>query len=666
MDPNQNKNDQFDTGINNNESQSGSTPPNQNPGPTVFSPTDQSQQPTVTPLPQPQTNESNPFTATQQPTSSQPMPQTQPQPPQPLPQSQANIAQPTQQPWSPQTGQVPPVGGIASGVVGGSTGVNYENPKRKKQLLILAGAVIFVLLLLVGFVFGYYIPNKPENVFKKGITNTGKAIEYVADKYTADDQLAKLEKSEFKSDIYAKFQDGEYNGSLNGVFDSRRLTTDLKFESKSDSGKEDLTLKAKAELPEKSTYPNVFLQLDGSLVGWLDFFAPGASAYKGEWISIDSEYFQELAAQAAQTDTELNSNKNNENITREDVAELAKTLSGVSNEFIFSSDPQKAVLENRAFIGKEKEDDVSTYHYEVGVNKDNLKAYCKELYGRVFDLNIAKKIEPDDEAREKSKQSALESCDKDTEESLKDDPTFDMWIDKSNKVIYKARFSYKEDDKELTKAGAYKDSGDTTYTDFGQKYLGGDNLSFFIAGHSDKGKSDWRFNYEVNGKDITTKGDFNFKSEGDFAAEITGKFETKPFDGEIDVTPPEDAVDIREILKKFGVDPVSTNSKSIDTSYKVDINAIYAQVEVYYAENGFYPTLSQMNDPAFRSANMSNLEPSVFSPNEIDDVIPKLSNDASKDNYAYKTADCSNGGCQQYTLTAVLSDGTKFTKKNIN
>lgn len=659
MDPNQNKNIQPNIGGGNMPPQPGSVNPTQNPQPVVFKPTNQGQMSgDITPPSNSSFNQAPTSSSFPQQPTAQPFVQSQPQP-------QAISIQP-QQPQrpnlNPQFGQVPIAGGNNPGFIGGSTGVNFENPKRKKQLIILAGIIMFILLSMVGFVFGYYMPNKPENVFKKGVSNTGKAIVYVADKYTSDEQLSKLEKSEFKSDLKAKFQENDFTGSFNGVFDSKKLTADLKFESKSGSTTDDLSIKTKSVLPDNSTYPNVFLQMDGSLVNFLDFFVPGASSYKGKWISIDSKYLEELAAATAQTDSKP-SEKSQENITREDVAELAKTTANVTNEFIFATDPSKAVLENRLYVGKEKEDDISTYHYEVGFNKKNAQTYCKEINSRIYDLNIAKKIESNDQSREKAKKSAVDRCDKDVEESLKDDPTFDMWIDKSSKAIYKVRFSSKEtDEPSKTKAGSYKQGGNTSYVDFGQRFKGSDNLSFFIKAHSDRDKSDWSFNYDINGKDITTKGELKYKNEG---GEINATFETKPFNGEIDVNAPKDTVDIREVLKKFGYDPLAINSEAKNSSYKTDINAIYAGVEVYFAENGTYPTLAQINDSGFRSQHMSNLEASVFSPDD-DNSDPKLISGTSEDQYTYKASGCNSSGCQKVTLVAVLSDGSKYTKKSLN
>src|SRR5262245_16629516 len=45
-----------------------------------------------------------------------------------------------------------------------------------------------------------------------------------------------------------------------------------------------------------------------------------------------------------------------------------------------------------------------------------------------------------------------------------------------------------------------------------------------------------------------------------------------------------------------------------NTERETDIKAIHGQVEAYYAQNGRYPTLANMNDATFRTNNMKGLD----------------------------------------------------------
>src|SRR3982751_6956611 len=48
--------------------------------------------------------------------------------------------------------------------------------------------------------------------------------------------------------------------------------------------------------------------------------------------------------------------------------------------------------------------------------------------------------------------------------------------------------------------------------------------------------------------------------------------------------------------------------KARDTERKTDVNAIHGQVEAYYAQNGKYPTLANLNDSTWRGSNMKGLD----------------------------------------------------------
>lgn len=109
--------------------------------------------------------------------------------------------------------------------------------------------------------------------------------------------------------------------------------------------------------------------------------------------------------------------------------------------------------------------------------------------------------------------------------------------------------------------------------------------------------------------------------------------------------------------------------KARDTERKTDINAIHGQVEAYSAQNGKYPTLDNINDSAFRSANMKGLDPAALKD-------PKGSSNALCDSvgadcYAYVAtpANCdndTNGDCTGYTLTATLEAGGTYVKQSLN
>ncbi|HEX5797179.1 MAG TPA: type II secretion system protein [Candidatus Saccharimonadales bacterium] len=110
--------------------------------------------------------------------------------------------------------------------------------------------------------------------------------------------------------------------------------------------------------------------------------------------------------------------------------------------------------------------------------------------------------------------------------------------------------------------------------------------------------------------------------------------------------------------------------KGRDADRKSDINAIYSQVEVYFAQNSKYPTLANLNDDTWRDANVKGLtDDTIHAPNSTTDLA---ASGTGTDYYVYTTdpSTCdntaTNGDCTGFTLTANLEAGGTFTKTGSN
>lgn len=102
--------------------------------------------------------------------------------------------------------------------------------------------------------------------------------------------------------------------------------------------------------------------------------------------------------------------------------------------------------------------------------------------------------------------------------------------------------------------------------------------------------------------------------------------------------------------------------KARDSERQTDINAIHGQVEAYYAQNGKYPTLANLNDPAFVSGTLKGLDPAALK--DPKGSASTLSATAGANTYAYVVlpANCDNTttDCATYTLTAT-NEGSPAT-----
>lgn len=112
----------------------------------------------------------------------------------------------------------------------------------------------------------------------------------------------------------------------------------------------------------------------------------------------------------------------------------------------------------------------------------------------------------------------------------------------------------------------------------------------------------------------------------------------------------------------------SGSSAVKDTERQTDLNAIQSQLEVYFTENGFYPTFSQLSSLTWRQANLKGVDESAFK--DPDGTSSSLSASPKAGIYAYQPtpAGCNNVTvqCQHYTITATLSTGKTDVLQSLN
>jgi type II secretion system protein G len=112
-----------------------------------------------------------------------------------------------------------------------------------------------------------------------------------------------------------------------------------------------------------------------------------------------------------------------------------------------------------------------------------------------------------------------------------------------------------------------------------------------------------------------------------------------------------------------------------NTERETDIKAIHGQVEAYYAQNGRYPTLANMNDQSsggFLDTEMKGLDAdALYDPKGDKTDTTPLAAAAAANVYAYTVtpSGCDNaagGDCTGYTLTATKEGGGTYVKNALN
>lgn len=420
-----------------------------------------------------------------------------------------------------------------------------QKTKRSKKPFIIAGLAVLALALLSGgYVYGYYIPNKPENVWKTGIDRSGDVLEKLVTESTSEENFESFKNSKVTGSL--AFESGTFkaSGSLDTRFNESRSDTDFKLKIEGEeeivSGKKelDLGLNLKTSLDQNKRFPDIFFRVSGlkELEG-LGLLSPTMTEYDSKWIAVTSEYLEAQLPPAAETDTLDFSPA--EQLSAEEVSEIGQAVNKTLQEYVFNSDESKSIIKQKEFVGKEKLNDIKTYHYKAGFNAGNIAPFCKAMVENVMSTSgVVKFFNGDAAAKDEAKDEAIKSCNESVEnEDIEDleSYTFDLWMDAKYKLIHKLRFT---------------EEGEPGFVDFGQRYTGGDEVIFFT---------------EVDTEDLNFKSDLNINLESKkttLRAEAVGKSDSEDIkfnmsitieshSGDIDGNRPDGAVDIQEIENKL-------------------------------------------------------------------------------------------------------------------
>lgn len=109
--------------------------------------------------------------------------------------------------------------------------------------------------------------------------------------------------------------------------------------------------------------------------------------------------------------------------------------------------------------------------------------------------------------------------------------------------------------------------------------------------------------------------------------------------------------------------------KARDTERQTDIKAVHGQLEAYYAQNGSYPAMAQINDATWRSTNMKGLDTEALKDPKGATAALAASVSATAYGYAATPGTCTTAAndCTGYTLTADLEGSTtNYSKTNLN
>lgn len=187
----------------------------------------------------------------------------------------------------------------------------------------------------------------------------------------------------------------------------------------------------------------------------------------------------------------------------------------------------------------------------------------------------------------------------------------------------------------------------------------------------------------LNTKTGNTSFKFDMKDTGAYAGAGSFVFDLKPASGGVKIEKPANAKPLSQVLNELGLGDMLTQytaagvqAKAQNSKRSSDMASIQIQLEAFFAQNGYYPSLADMNNEAWLKANMKSLDLGALA----DPSNPgnrKLAAAPAAGVYAYAVTNASGGSCEsddkqcaKYTLTATyegtVNGKTTNTKSNLD
>lgn len=409
------------------------------------------------------------------------------------------------------------------------------NSKKRLSLTWIIGIITALIVLAGAFVFGYYLPNQPESVYRTGLERSGDVIKELTTELTQAEKIERFSQSAITAELNFTSSDVQASGVLESRFDDARSDSTLDVSYGPDEAtQQELNMQVMTDIADDAEFPDVFVNFSGIGQLGLESFFPGISQYDDQWIHISSTLIEEslsgVDAEVSPTEQEL---------TAEDYAELMSVVTDVTNEYVFTSDESTAIFENQEYVAEEDINGVSTYKYSVDINRDNVVAYCQDIQERTLQTEVYRKLSGLDEAAIDSEIESLgEQCAVSVDDTLAEIGSVEMWVDRSYKLVHQIRFYANEE------AG---------YVDIGQIYDGGDSVTFFIGSQVEEDEETMQIRLEAttNLESLTTNMEMTASQSGDNGFELVASLQAEPIEGDLELERPSNTIDYETFVEEL-------------------------------------------------------------------------------------------------------------------
>lgn len=413
-----------------------------------------------------------------------------------------------------------------------------KNRRKPKLLLVI---VAITALLVGGSVQAYFVvQNQPENIWKTALSRTAAGY----DKLIAYDEKTKDLKSGTVKGGYKVTGDFITDGDIEAQYDEKNLSfkTDIGLVGNR------ITLEGRLIDSPNSASPDVYLKPGGlSSFGKLaPQYVSIISAYDNQWLAIDHTLFDNLPKGTVDAKSA--------DLSRDDFTKIAVAVGKVNKDYLFTTDDKKAVLRVAKEIGKEKQDDRSVYHYQVGLNKAQTKDYVNAMIDTLEGTPVSKLTNGKKLRDMMNVTSIMKSID-----GYKESNTADVYVDTTTKLIRTVRL--------------IDTKNKENYVNLGFHYTGGNELPFVFGVHTSDNGLNVTANIAVTLNTKTNVTDFDVEVSGSKDSGTTQKLSVKltqtPSNDKFTIQKPENAKSMNELLAPFlngsllGSNPTSATADSL-------------------------------------------------------------------------------------------------------
>ncbi len=425
----------------------------------------------------------------------------------------------TQQPASPSTPptQAPAsVEPVAQPSPSGPAPVQVQ-PKPKKKPLALIVALVVMLLLggSAAAYFGYIVPNQPENIWSKALSNTAAGYDGLSE--FAHEQVGakgidltgtiavSTPEASGDGNITLKTYEKQGQGSLDVGFLGSRYEVEFLGITKENAKTPDLYIKASG------------LSGLAELSGSTEEYGPIVDAVENQWIVVDHSLLDTALSSIEQESADSSI----PNLSSEDLKQITEKISDANRKYLFASD-ENGVFEVAEEVGKEDFEGRNSFKFKVKANQENFAKYLEDLKAGLADTKV-KELAGD------NYDESFDDAIKDVREAEATDETVEVWVDMQTKTIRNIRST--------------TDDGETI--DISMLYEGGSVYPFELS--TTDGSLAMNIGLSLDTDQDTAVISFNYEDK-DEAMKVESKFTVKSQNEPLNVEAPSDAKSVNELM----------------------------------------------------------------------------------------------------------------------